>query len=161
MRFLKENMPGYEHAQIEAVAPQLGVRETRRITSLHRMTFKEAEEGYEYPDLIGRWNFWHRHIMGISYRSMIPAELDGVIVAGRPVDSDSQLAGCLRLIGPALVMGHAAGVAAAICVKDGVHYRDVDVKKLQETLREQGAYLDRYEPTKRDTVVNEDLRDVL
>jgi ribulose 1,5-bisphosphate synthetase/thiazole synthase len=150
MRFLKQKMPGYKNVLIQSVSAQLGVRETRRIVALHRMTKAEAEEGVEYPDVVGRWNYNHKYIMGIPYRSMIPERLDGVIVAGRSLDCDRNLNGYLRLIGPAFVMGHATGVAAALCVQGDQRYRDLDAAKLQDALRQQKAYLGRYEPTKRE-----------
>jgi ribulose 1,5-bisphosphate synthetase/thiazole synthase len=150
MRFLKAEMPGYENVLIKSVSPQLGVRDTRRIVGLHRMTKAEAEEGVEYPDAVCRWNYNYKNIMGIPYRSMIPEQLDGVIVAGRAIDIERALYGYTRLIGPAFGMGHAAGVAATLCVQQDKRYRDLDVTELQDALRQQKAYLDRYEPMKRE-----------
>jgi malonyl CoA-acyl carrier protein transacylase len=51
------------------------------------------------------------------------------------------MADIIRVIPPCFVTGHAAGVAAAVAVKDGARPREVDVAKVQDTLRKQGAYL--------------------
>ncbi len=40
-------------------------------------------------------------------------------------------------------MGEAAGTAAALSLKDGVLPKEVDVKKLQKILVDQGAYIPR------------------
>jgi hypothetical protein len=47
----------------------------------------------------------------------------------------------MRLIAPCFVTGHAAGAAAALAVKDKCRPREVEVPKLQNILKEQGAYL--------------------
>jgi hypothetical protein len=39
-------------------------------------------------------------------------------------------------------MGHAAGVAAAIALRDRISARDVDTNELRNVLREEGAILD-------------------
>ena len=39
-----------------------------------------------------------------------------------------------------MAMGEAAGKAAALSLKEGAQPRDVNVKELQEALREEGVY---------------------
>jgi len=41
----------------------------------------------------------------------------------------------LRLIGPCIATGEAAGTAAAMSLNKGIKPRDLDVKKLQEALK--------------------------
>ena len=45
-----------------------------------------------------------------------------------------------RVMGPAMALGEAAGKAAALSVKENVQLRDLDVKKLQESLKAEGVY---------------------
>ena len=47
----------------------------------------------------------------------------------------------LRLIVPCFATGQAAGVAAAIAVKEGCRPREVPIAKLHSTLLEQDVYL--------------------
>ena len=43
-------------------------------------------------------------------------------------------------MGPAMCLGEAAGKAAALCVREGVEPRKLDVARLQQALREEGVY---------------------
>jgi hypothetical protein len=52
-----------------------------------------------------------------------------------------RMADLVRLIPNCFVTGHAAGIAAAVAVRDSCRPRDVDVTKVQQILREQEAYL--------------------
>jgi hypothetical protein len=52
-----------------------------------------------------------------------------------------EIAETLRLIPVCWVTGQAAGVAAALSIKDKCKPRDVNIAKLQNVLRQQGAYL--------------------
>ena len=50
---LREHVPGFERAQLKAVAPLLGVRETRRIVADSMMTVRDLSEGKAFPDTVG------------------------------------------------------------------------------------------------------------
>jgi hypothetical protein len=49
--------------------------------------------------------------------------------------------GAIRVMATCMAMGEAAGRAAAQAVKENVTPREVDMPRLQATLREHGAYL--------------------
>ena len=46
----------------------------------------------------------------------------------------------VRVMGPAMCIGEAAGKAAAIAARDGIELRDVDIRTLQDALRQEGVY---------------------
>jgi hypothetical protein len=73
-------------------------------------------------------------IYEISYRAMLPEKIDNLLAVGK------SSAGGLRLRTHmvAVIMGQAAGTAAAISVQDGVTPRDVNIRKLQAQLRKDG-----------------------
>jgi hypothetical protein len=70
----------------------------------------------------------------IPYRAMLAAKVDNLLAVGK------SSAGGLRLRTHmvAVIMGQAAGTAAAIASKDGVSPRDVNIRKLQAQLRKDG-----------------------
>ena len=70
---------------------------------------------------------------------MVPENVDGILVTGRAISVDSYALAVLRVMGACLALGEAAGTAAALAVKDGVKIADLDVKKLQQTLVDNGA----------------------
>jgi hypothetical protein len=72
---------------------------------------------------------------------MVPAAVDGLLVAGRAVSSTHEALGAIRVMPPCFAMGEAAGVAAALSVRDGTAPRNISVPELQDLLRSQGACL--------------------
>ncbi len=134
---------GGESLFLLQVAPQLGVRTTRLLAGVKKLTFEEFKEGRQFPDTIavgGAENSKHRG-WPIPYGTLVPQKLDNLLTAGRSICVEHKVIEDMRLIGACLTTGHAAGAAAAVAVKDGCRPRDVDVAKVQKLLRSQGAYL--------------------
>jgi hypothetical protein len=67
--------------------------------------------------------------------------VDGLLVACRAFSSDQQINTQFNLIPHCIALGEAAGVAAAVAVKDGVEARKVNVKEVQDRLLAQGMLL--------------------
>ena len=135
--------PGGEEVYLLQVAPQLGVRTTRLLAGTHQLTYQESREPRSFPDAIaigGAQNGKHAG-WPIPYGVLLPKKLDGLLTAGRSSCVDAKLVEDMRLIASCLTTGHAAGAAAALAVKDRCKPRDVSITKLQELLKEQGAYL--------------------
>jgi hypothetical protein len=79
---------------------------------------------------------------GIPYRCLTPKALKNVLTAGRCISTDEEAFGSLRVMPPCLVTGEAAGLAAALAVKqtkNDVH--KIDVQHLRKRLKEEGQYL--------------------
>ncbi len=72
------------------------------------------------------------------YRMMLPKKVENLLVAGKSAAGSPYV----RVIPSVWAMGQAAGAAAALAGREGVSPRQIDVGKLQETLRKQGAMLD-------------------
>ena len=79
--------------------------------------------------------------ISIPYGALVPEKLDGLLAVGRHVSCDRNSHGFMREIPQCWLTGQAAGVAAAIAVKDGVEVRAVDIGSLQGELLRQGVYL--------------------
>jgi len=77
----------------------------------------------------------------IPYRALVHKRLENVLAAGRNLSSDVPGQSGTRLIMCCMSMGEAAGTAAALSLKDNVTVRNVDVKKLQETILANGGNL--------------------
>jgi len=76
---------------------------------------------------------------GIPYRALLPKGIGDLLVVGRCISCDWQVQGSIRGQPACMATGQAAGTAAAIAVRDKVSPRSLDVERLQEVLREQGA----------------------
>ena len=135
--------PGGEDLFLLQTAPQLGVRISRLLAGTHQLTFKEARAGTKFPDTVAVGGAQGAQHCGwpIPYGVMVPQKLDNLLAAGRCVCVDKDLIEDMRLIASCLTTGHAAGAAAALAVQGKCQPRDVDIPKLQDLLRSQGAYL--------------------
>jgi hypothetical protein len=132
---------GAEQAVLIETAPQMGVRLTRLLAGNKKLTMKEAKAGTKFKDVIGYSGAYIGPEFQIPYGCLVPAKVDNLLAAGRCISADFALADTLRLIPICWVTGQAAGVAAALCIKDKCKPREVNAAKLQSILRQQGAYL--------------------
>ncbi len=143
---------------------QLYVREARRMTGGFVATQKDLQTERTKPDVIGMGSYnsdshnVQRHISPegfvvnegnvevpvqpyqIPYRVLVPkaGEAENLLV---PVCfSASHVAySSLRMEPQYMILGHAAGVAAALAVKNGVSVQVVPIAALQKTLLEEGG----------------------
>ena len=148
--FLRENVPGYEDARLANTAPQLGVRESRRIVGQYTLTDEDILASRRFPDSIGRSGV---HMDGyklydvpgieydIPYRCLVPESVDGLLASGRCVSTGHEAHNTLRILATCILTGQAAGVAAALAASCGVQPRALPIATLQDALKGQGAYL--------------------
>jgi hypothetical protein len=157
--FIKGVTPGFERAYIVEIAPQIGIRETRRVRGEHMLSEDDVLECADFDDAIGV-NGWpvEAHVAGdvdfvfarnkrgfnqLPYRMIVPQRIDNLLVAGRCASMTHGGQSAARVSGPCFVMGQAAGSAAHLALEAGVAPRAVDVRSLQERLERDGAYLGR------------------
>lgn len=157
-RFLKAEVPGFEHAAIVEIAPQVGIRETRRIEGLYALTGEDILSSARFDDSIGV-NAWpmEMHAAGkiewafprddrrtynhLPWRMLVPRGADNLLVAGRCASMTHEGQSAARASGGCFVMGQAAGTAAAALGAGS--FAAVDVPALQRKLVADGADLDR------------------
>jgi hypothetical protein len=141
--FYRQNVPGYEDVRLLAIAPQLGVRDSRRVRGVHKLTRAEAEAGTCFEDAIGMTGatFASGEHLQVPYRALVPQALDGLLISGRCISVDDGLINALRIIPPAMMTGQAAGTAAALCVQAGVPPRQLDPASLRRQLAADGVLL--------------------
>lgn len=146
---------------------QLYVREARRMRGEYVMTQRDVQTDRRKPDSIGMSSHFIdcHHVqrvalnenefinegriwrMGyanqIPYRALTPkpAECTNLLVPGAA--SYTHVAFCtLRLESTWMITGHAAGVAAAMALKDGTDVQKVNISALQDKLRAQKQVID-------------------
>jgi hypothetical protein len=78
----------------------------------------------------------------IPYRCLIPLKIDNLFVAGRCMSAEFNAIAAVRVIATSMSTGQAAGIASAICLKDGITPRKLDGKVVRATLIKQGVPLD-------------------
>ncbi|HJN17507.1 MAG TPA: FAD-dependent oxidoreductase [Armatimonadota bacterium] len=141
---LRDRMPGFEGAWLVDTAAQVGVRRTRRLIGEYVMTGEDTSQfDFRAEDSIGRGNDFRKSGIAydIPYRSLLPREVDSLLVAGRCLSCDHEALEPLREIHICWVMGEAAGLAAAMALEQGRQPRNVPVLELQDRLRAAGVAL--------------------
>ena len=135
--------PGFANAFLMLGAPQIGVRHSRRLNGLRKVTRAQWDTGKIWSDEIGVSTSLSPKFPNISvpYGALVPAELDNILGAGRHVACDANSHTFLREIPLCWLTGQAAGVAAALAASAGISPREVDVRTIQRELLRQGAYL--------------------
>ncbi len=158
--FLRE-VPGFEQSYIVDIAPQVGIRETRRVRGLYQLTESDVLDCASFDDSIGV-NGWplELHTKGdvefrwpqipesrgfnqLPYRMTVPQGLDNLWVAGRCASMSHEAQSAARVTGACFVMGQAAGTAAHLALESSTTAAMVDIAALQARLEAGGAYLGR------------------
>ena len=158
--FIKEVTPGFDDAYIVEIAPQIGIRETRRITGDYQLSQDDILGCRDFEDTIGV-NGWpvEAHIAGdvkflfadadtrgfnqIPYRIIVPQKIENLLVAGRCASMTHEGQSSARVSGSCFIMGQAAGTAADLALANHSTPRTLSVKRLQQRLEADGAYLGR------------------
>lgn len=139
----REAAPGFSGAFLMLGAPQIGVRHSRRLVGLRKVTRRQWDSGHVFDDEIGVSPSLSPKIPNISvpYGALVPEGLDGILGAGRHLACDPSSHTFLREIPQCWLTGQAAGVAAALAAGSGVQPRQVAARAIQRELLRQGAYL--------------------
>lgn len=148
MKFFRERIPGFENAYIIKNATYSG-RDSRQIVGEYCVTLEDIGSGRQFEDAIANvWRANNLHLINgqygfrmwfetkkpftVPYRSLVPKTVDNLLVGGRSI-SKHYLVRISSMV-PCMQYGEAAGVAAALAVREHIRPRDVDIRELQETL---------------------------
>lgn len=77
----------------------------------------------------------------IPFRSILPLGSHNALVAGRLVDATADAYGAVRVVVVCAQFGEAAGIAAALAVRDDSDISRIDVREVQHLLRSAGTAL--------------------
>lgn len=158
IRFLREYAPGYENCWLMGSASLLGIRETRHFEGLASLSAEEILEARYHDDWVVRkafFNFDVHNLTGssldktgiqhgwkqqgtytIPYGCLLPKNVENLLLSGRNISGSHLAHSNFRIMSVCIALGEAAGAAAAISIRDNVKLRDVDVKKIQESVGE-------------------------
>ncbi|MBA2133874.1 FAD-dependent oxidoreductase [Capillibacterium thermochitinicola] len=157
-QWLKAHVPGFEFAYLQKMAPQIGVRETRRVIGEYVLTEEDLMSARKFPDVVACGSYpvdihnpqgegtimrylpegeWY----DIPYRALLPLGIDNLLIAGRSISSTHEAHSSLRVMPIVFAIGQAAGTAAALSVAAGRPPRQLDYRLLQKELLTQGAFL--------------------
>lgn len=136
-------------------------RESRRLKGIVRLTTDHLKKPYDY-DLfktgiaVGDYPLDHHHqkspklieetfpqipAFNVPYGCLVPKTIDGLLVAEKSISVTHLVNGCTRLQPVVMLIGQAAGTAAALCVKNHIQPRQVSIQELQQILLDARCWL--------------------
>lgn len=150
-------------------------RESRRIHGKVRFTLNHITAPFDQPDklyrtciAVGDYPVDHHHSsytgsdtlpdlsfypvpsFGLPLGTLIPEEVEGLIVAEKSISVTNLVNGATRLQPVVLQIGQAAGTLAALSFRERVRISDVPVRDVQNALLDAGGYLLPYIDVPRD-----------
>lgn len=162
----RNEMPGFEQVEVEQMGFGLGVRESRRIRGLKTLDAAMVIQAVKQPDALGH-GFWmidihdpkgsghttwvdqrKEHVLpeGQSYHiplgMCLNAQFSNLGVVGRCASSTHEGHSSVRVQTHCMVMGQGVGTCAAMALATGVAMVQVDIRRLQQQLRQDGVYLE-------------------
>jgi ribulose 1,5-bisphosphate synthetase/thiazole synthase len=152
IRAMRAYVPGCETAKLRNFGATIGVRDTRKVRSVYEMTADDVRHEGRFEDSIG---IFPEFIDGygililpttgryfqVPYRSLLPRDLGGLLVAGRAIGGEAIAHAATRNMACCVVTGQGAGVAAAQAVRNRVDLAEVDISAVQLELASQGVRL--------------------
>jgi len=152
IQVLNAKIPGFQEARLRNFGMTIGTRESRKIDGQYRLTEQDVMNQGRFEDSIG---IYPEFIDGcgyliipttgryfqVPYRALVPKQVDNLLVAGRCISGDRIAHSAFRNMTCCVLTGQAAGVAAALSVRDQVPTSKVDVGRLQACLERQGVKL--------------------
>lgn len=157
-RFLTESVPGFEKSRMSELGPTVGVRETRRLEAVHRITAAELAGAVKFTDGIvccdnpiddvmrGGGAMTHDAAVAegdyytIPFRALVPRKIANLLFAGRLVCADPAAFASVRGMPQSMAMGQAAGTAASIALSERLSVQQVDPGLLLAELAAQGVH---------------------
>jgi hypothetical protein len=148
IKALKKYVPGFEKSKLRNFGMTLGTRDSRKIIGRYSLTSHDVRNQARFEDSIGIFpEFLDGYgvlalpttgrYFQIPYGSIVPLNVENLLVAGRIVAGDKISHAATRSMMCCTVTGQGAGVAAAISIKDGVGSSAVDINKVQKALIKQ------------------------
>ena len=152
VRFLRENVPGYEECYVIASAAYAGARETRRIKGRYTLTATDVQSGATFEDWIvdgALYPFGIHNPSGnvdrdencpedtkkryaIPYGCFTPVGMKNLLMAGRCISGDHYALSSYRVMPICFAMGEGVGTCAAIALRDGISPTEFDETRIKE-----------------------------
>lgn len=165
VEYLQQSFPEFRGLELVGTAPELYVRESRHIQGEYRLRMTDLMENRDHWDAIGYGSYevdiqstgpgqyesgavaMNPQAYGVPFRTLVPLEVDGMLVVGRSASFDSLPHGSARVVPLGMATGEAAGAAAKLAIEKGVSFRELsrskaDIEELRARLTAQGMDLE-------------------
>lgn len=158
LAFLRDEVPGFQDAWMTSLGPTVGVRETRKLRGLYRLTADDVAAATRFPDGIVacanpiddvmRGDRGMTHDAAVSgntwytlpFRCLVPAAVENLMFAGRNVSADPVAFASIRGMPQCMAMGQAVGTAAAVALGERISVQAIDGCDIAARMKAQGLW---------------------
>ena len=158
LNFFRTKISVFRNCRIYSIAPQVGMRESRRICGRNYLTREDFSRCAVFEDGIARVTYpidihstsgsgteitrlpkgrWYE----IPYGCLLPRDVDNLVMACRGISVSHAVHSSMRVMPPVCSIGQAAGTAAALALAAGCMPFEIDGKALKDDLIKQGRNL--------------------
>jgi len=156
-QFLQAEVPGFEDAHMTMLSPTVGVRETRKLQGVIRVTGADLAQGTKFTDGIvscdnpiddvmrSSASMTHNAMIEkgsyytLPFRALVPETVTNLMFAGRIISADATAFASVRGMPQCMAMGQATGTAAALALDGEIAVQAVDARLLVSELTKQGV----------------------
>jgi len=147
--FLINHFPGFENAYLLETATEIGHRISRTFVGKSTLSADDFKDGKTFPDVVGLVTEVDRRAKPYGLLEKAGNIPLSILIGDKPLNAivgsaknpSTQVPGMVRGQAGCLVVGRAAGVAAAEAEKQCVPVNAVDIGKVQDELRRQNTWL--------------------
>jgi len=151
LTLLRAKSPRCRNAWLVKMAPQIGIRESRRVMAGYVLTEDDVLKAAKFDDGIARSNYpvdIHNpagtgtiiknvpqgDYYEVPYRCLVPQGVDNLLVGSRCISTTHEAHSSMRVMPVVAGIGEAAGAAAAACAKSGVAPAALDGRSLKREI---------------------------
>ncbi|MEM6482731.1 MAG: FAD-dependent oxidoreductase [Pseudomonadota bacterium] len=148
-KFLQEEIPGCEDAYFIDYGQEVGVRQTRSIAGVKRLTNDDVVQKRKCDDAIARSSWPIELHYGakpktewliddfyeVPFGTLVPQERSNVIVAGRCLSAEHEALASCRVTAQCFEYGRAAAIATDMSLRDHMAYQDIDGADVSAQMR--------------------------
>jgi hypothetical protein len=156
--FLRDEVPGFADAWMTNLGPTVGVRETRKLRGVYRLTGADVAAATRFPDGIvacanpiddvmrGDRAMTHDAAVAdatyytLPFRCLVPTVVENLLFAGRNVSADPVAFASIRGMPQCMTMGQAIGTAAAVALRGGITVQAIDGREVAARMQAQGLW---------------------
>ena len=155
--FLRAEVPGFSDAWMTALGPTVGVRETRKLHGLYRLSASDVAMATKFEDGIVACSNPVDDVMRgadgamtheaavegqryytLPFRCLVPEMVENLLLAGRIVSADPAAFASIRGMPQCMAMGQAAGNGAALALRGGCAVQAIDPADVVAAMQAQG-----------------------
>ena len=155
-RFFRDYLAGCEDAFVNDTGTQVGVRQTRQVVGVDKLSNEDVVKGAKSTSGIAR-SPWPIELHSgakpkvewllddyyeVPFGCFVPQEGEDILFAGRCLSAEHEAVASARVTAQCFAYGHAIGHAAAIAVRDKISPRTIDGAGLRTVLNRDNARLD-------------------